>query len=315
MNANETRQNITNQIVQALESGTIPWRRPWRVSANASGRARNIASRKAYSGVNPLLLALHSMTHGIQSRWYGTFQQWKSIGATVKPRPADVPPGHWGCHVIFYKPLTKLVANQATGKDEEKTFPLLRSFVVFAADQVEGADKFKVLDEQPEGQGIFLPDFLPAEELIAATKADIRVTGEQAFYYRPTPKGSWPNHTGGDFIQVPQRAKFHTLSDWFGAMFHELGHWSEVRLDWEGDYAMGELCAEMAACFISTELGIPGSDDMTNHVAYLQSWLKAMKSDSSFIFKASTQASKVADFLLGFVRHEQVQPEEEAEAA
>lgn len=311
MNANELRQSITNQIVQALESGTIPWRRPWKVSPNASGRPRNIASRKPYTGVNPLLLAIHAMQHGIQSRWYGTFNQWKAVGGTVKKRPDNVSPGAWGCHIVFYKPISKVVANKATGKDEEKTFPLLRSFVVFAADQVDGAEKFKVLDE-PEGQGIVLPDFEPAEELLKATKADIRVTGEQAFYTRPMPKDSWPNHTGGDFIQVPQRAKFTSLSDWFGAVFHEVGHWSEIRLGWDGDYGMGELAAEMSACFLCSELGIPGSEDLTNHAAYLQSWLKAMKSDPSFIFKASTQASKVTDYLLGFVRQEQVEPEAEA---
>lgn len=34
----------------------------------------------------------------------------------------------------------------------------------------------------------------------------------------------------------------------------------------------------------------------------LKSWLAEMKNDPSYIFKASTQASKVTDYLLSFVQ-------------
>jgi len=68
---------------------------------------------------------------------------------------------------------------------------------------------------------------------------------------------------------------------------------------------MGELAAEIAASFLSTELGIPQGETLENHTAYLQSWLKEMKDDPGYIFKASTQASKVADFLMSFVRKEE----------
>lgn len=63
---------------------------------------------------------------------------------------------------------------------------------------------------------------------------------------------------------------------------------------------MNELVAEMSASFLSTELGVPQGETFENHAAYIKSWLKAMNDDPSFIFKASTQASKVADFLLSF---------------
>jgi antirestriction protein ArdC len=312
MNPNDIRQQVTQRIVQALESGTVPWRRPWRVSPNASGRPRNIASRKAYSGVNPLLLALHGLQHGLQSRWFGTFQQWQALGCTVKRRPESVKPGQWGCPIVFYKPITKLLTNHETGEKEEDTFRLLRTYTVFCADQVEGeaAEKFKGLEEAAEMCALVLPDFEPADRFIAATKADIRIMGEEAFYRRPTPENSWPQHTGGDFIQVPQRQKFLQPGAWYETVFHEIGHWSEVRLGFDhgkNSYALGELRAEMAACFLSAELGIPQGEDLTNHAAYLKSWLGAMKADPSFIFKASSQASKVCDFLLAFVRQEQSQ--------
>ena len=42
---------------------------------------------------------------------------------------------------------------------------------------------------------------------------------------------------------------------------------------------------------------------------YIGDWLKAMRGDPAFIFKASSQASKVADYLLSFVRQTATEPE------
>ncbi len=67
---------------------------------------------------------------------------------------------------------------------------------------------------------------------------------------------------------------------------------------------MGELIAEMAACFLATELGIPNTEPLENHASYLKSWLSAMREDDNYIFKASRQASKVCDFLLSFVKQD-----------
>ena len=55
---------------------------------------------------------------------------------------------------------------------------------------------------------------------------------------------------------------------------------------------MGELIAEIAACYLTNELGIPNAEPLENHAAYLQSWLKSMKSDPNFIFKAAKQRPK-----------------------
>ncbi len=72
---------------------------------------------------------------------------------------------------------------------------------------------------------------------------------------------------------------------------------------------MGELVAEIGSCYLCRELGVPASDDLTNHIAYLKSWLQAMKSDSRFIFVVSGQASKAADFILSFSRKPEDVPE------
>ena len=84
-------------------------------------------------------------------------------------------------------------------RGRRERFFVLRTFTVFSADQVEGeaAEQFQVHEEagQPDAE----PDFQPAEELIAATGADIRFGGDRAYYRRPTP-AALPEPSGGDFI-------------------------------------------------------------------------------------------------------------------
>ena len=303
----QIREEITHRIIHALEQGVKPWRQPWSISPN-SGRPTNIVSRRLYQGINPLLLELHNLHFNFQAKWWGTFRQWSDLGCTVKKRPADVEPGHWGCSVVLWKPITKVVLKDGTGEEEEHEFYMMRYFTVFSADQVEGdaAVKFQVRDEP--ATGIVLPDYGPAEELIAATGADIRFGGDRACYHRPVPEGAWPNHQNGDFILLPPKHRFDPLGAFYETVVHELAHWAEVRTGWDHQkqgYAMGELAAEIAASFLSTELGIPQGETLENHAAYLGSWLKQMKNDPSYVFKASTQASRVADFLLAFVRKEE----------
>ncbi|QDT59429.1 DNA primase TraC [Stieleria bergensis] len=281
----EIRQDITNRIVAALEQDLLPWRKPWSTSPNV-GRAANFTSGNNYSGVNPLLLELHRMKFNFQSRWWGTYRQWEAKGCMVKRRPDGVKSGEWGCRIVFAKPVTK--KKEKDGKQLEDKFFMLRNFTVFSADQVEGefAESLKVQDEEPTGT---VPDFAPADELIEGTGADIRHGGESAFY-RPS----------DDYIQMPNKHRFDPIGSYYESLFHELAHWSESRLGWTASYAMNELVAEMSASFISTELGVPQGESFENHAAYIKSWLKAMNDDPSFIFKASTQASKVADYLLAF---------------
>lgn len=299
----EIRKQLTNRIIEALEQGVLPWRKTWTGAMN-TGRAANVVSRKAYRGLNPLLLEIHAQQHGFRSRWWGTYNQWKELGCRVQKRPADVPTGRWGAQITFYKPCTKTVVDPISGEEDEETYRLLNTYTVFNADQVIGAEQFQATDEPAIGNTE--PDFAPAEELIEATGADIRHGGDRALYRRPVPVDTYPHHTGGDFIQMPNKSTFESMAAYYETMFHELGHWSEVRLDWRGSYAQGELVAEMAACFLSAELGIPNGERLTNHASYVKSWLDAMRGDANYIFKASTQASKVADYLLAFTR----QPEE-----
>jgi antirestriction protein ArdC len=300
---NEIRQTITDQIIDALTAGTAPWRRPW-ISDPCAGSAKNAVSGKSYSGVNPLLLQIASERHGFQSRYWATYRQWSELGGQVTSRPSHVRPGEWGTQIVFCKPCRKTKRDR-NGDEMEENYWMLRTYTVFCVDQVEGesVDRFRV-GHNTASDGELDDRFQRADEAIEATGADIRYGGNQAFY-----------QPEADFIQMPRRSQF-AAPDFYDTLLHELTHWTEhaSRLNWdrklpENSYALGELIAELGACFLAGELGLPIEQSLGNHASYLQHWIGQMQGDARFIFRATSQATKAADFILSFSR--QPAPEEE----
>lgn len=301
----ELRTQITRQIVDALTAGGLPpWRQPWRADKNC-GSPANVVSKRSYTGINPLLLAIAAQKHNLQSRWWGTFNQWKELGGQVKARPAHVPPGRWGTQIVFCRPVTKTEKTH-DGEEEDKTFFFLKSYTVFCLDQVEGS----ALDRLRAGNAPLTATDTharheEAERVVAATFADIRHGGDRAFY-----------RFKEDSIQMPERERFESAETYYETLLHEMTHWCEhpSRLNWsraekENTYALGELVAELGACFLMAEIGLPLADTWTNSAAYLGHWLKAMNADPRFIFKATAQASRAADHVLSYSRN--LTPEEQ----
>jgi antirestriction protein ArdC len=69
-------------------------------------------------------------------------------------------------------------------------------------------------------------------------------------------------------------------------------------------YAFEELVAEMNAAFCCASLGIVPT---VRHADYIGSWLEVLREDNRAIVRAASQASKAADFLLGFLPGDSVQ--------
>jgi len=289
----EIRANITENIVNALRNGIVPWRKPW-VGPNSPSFPTNFTSQRSYRGMNVLLLRLAEMSQNYPTSYWATFAQWRSVDCFVRA-------GEKATQIVFWKPVTKTKRDDQ-GDEESKTFPVLRSWAVFNIAQVEGkiADTFKAIP-QPITEVVSDERHEEFEKVVVGTKADIRYGGDKAFYVRPPQ----------DHIVLPQREKFIDFPAFAETLAHELCHWTEWRLGWTGNYAEGELRAEIGACFLSTALGIPNSSDLSNHAAYIHSWLQALENDPKFIFRAATAASKAADHILGLSQpQEATEPEE-----
>ncbi len=303
---NEIRENITRSIIDALAAGTKPWRRPWN-SDPCAGSPKNAVSGKGYTGVNPFILQIAADKHGFKSRYWATYRQWSQLSGQVVSRPSHVPAGLWGQQIVFCKPFKK-TKNDKRGDEKDETFFMLRTYTVFNADQVSGSavDRFRV-GTSPISSTEIDQRFCRADEVIEATGADIRYGGNKAMY-----------QPSGDFIQMPLREQF-SIGEFYETALHELCHWTEHprRLNWdrsksENTYALGELIAELGSCYLAGELGLPIEQSLANHASYLQHWIEQMKGDSKFIFKAASQATKAADFILGFSRQHELEVEPEA---
>src|SRR3546814_17683262 len=66
----------------------------------------------------------------------------------------------------------------------------------------------------------------------------------------------------------------------------------------DGAYAMEEMVAELGAAFLCGDLGIT-ADPRPDHAAYIENWLRILKSDRKAIFTAASAANKAAEYLAG----------------
>jgi antirestriction protein ArdC len=133
----QIRQEITDRILEALTSGRLlSWRKPWNADGNC-GSPCNVVTKKAYTGINPLLLEVAASRHGFSSTWWATFRQWTELGGTVMRRPAKRSAGSLGdSHRVLHARRQKQVDED--GEEVDEKFFLLRSYTVFNLDQVHG---------------------------------------------------------------------------------------------------------------------------------------------------------------------------------
>jgi antirestriction protein ArdC len=269
---------ITEQIVNRLEEGNIPWRKPWNGEAKAP---RNLVTGKPYRGINAFLLACT----GFSSPYFLTFKQVQEKGGQVKKGARSFP-------VVFWSIVT--AEDRETG--DEKNIPFLRYYRVFSVEQTT-----LPIPELPQVERKFNP-IEEAERIVdeMPMKPEIR-TGEDKAYYVPL----------YDYINMPRKGLFHSDAGFYNSLFHELGHacGHSSRLARKGvmessyfgshEYSKEELVAEMTAAFLCAEAGIVQAT-IDNSAAYISGWLRALKSkdNKAMVIHAASQAQKASDFIL-----------------
>lgn len=272
-------EEITNRIIEQLESGIIPWHRPW---TGISSGAYNRVSKKPYSLLNQMLLK--------HDGEYATYKQWKELGGTVKK-------GEKSEIVVFWKILN--VEETKDGKVEKKSIPLLKYINVFHVSQVDGVEPktIKVIEHEPIEEAEKIKNEYAKRENILIKEV---VTNEA--FYSPM----------RDFIQVPCKKQYKDVLEFYSTLFHEMvhstGHKDRLkRLDCgvklasfgSEDYSKEELIAEIGSAFLMNHIGIETSKTFKNSAAYIQSWLRVLKNDNRFIVSASSKAEKAMKYILG----------------
>ena len=267
---------ITQKIIEQLEKGVIPWRRPW-----SGNEPINYISRKTYRGINLMLLPFGGE--------YLSFKQCKDLGGSVRK-------GEKGYMIIFYKPLD--IADEDTG--EVKTIPFLQYSKVFHLSQCEGITS-KI---EPPSDNITVEPIQAAQSIIDGyiNRSGVKmehIKGNHRAYYTPDT----------DTITLPSIEQFTSMTEYYSTTYHEAahstGHTSRLNRITRAaafgseTYSREELTAEIAASMLMNTSGIEQPETFENSVAYIGSWIKKLKEDTKAIITASGQAQKAVDLILG----------------
>lgn len=270
---------ITAQIIEAIESGCPPWRKPW----TGSSKGASLPLRhngEPYRGINILVLWSIASAKGYTSARWLTFNQAKELGGSVRK-------GEKSATVVKFGTVEREDEN-----GEEKTIPYAKGYRVFNADQIDGlpAEYY----DTPEPAADLGTEPVPhLDAYFAATGAHIDTTATPRAFYDIT----------NDRIHMPKITTFFDAAGYYGTLAHELTHWTGAktrlaRFERFADrkaYAFEELVAEIGNCMLCATLGL--SPDFAQSGAYIAGWLEAMKEDKRAIFRAASEAQKAVDLI------------------
>jgi antirestriction protein ArdC len=273
---------VTNRIIESLQGGIIPWQKPWKAGAR---HPKNLLTKKAYRGINVLLL----WPGQFASPYWVTFRQALALGGGVHK-------GQKGTPIVFWKVGKR--EEEPDGPEAETSLSfILRYYTVFNVEQCDGLTVPAV-----EGTAAQIDPIEHCEQLISDWSGKPTMTpnnpDEYRAYYRP--------HT--DSVHMPLRNRFIDAPHYYATLFHELVHSTghEKRLNrtnfigsfGDHNYSKEELVAETGSAFLCAIAGISNEHIEQNTTAYIQSWIRMLKSDSKMIVQAAAQAQKAADMIL-----------------
>lgn len=292
MSNEKVYEQVNERIIELLEKGVAPWRKPWKNEAGKIEVAKNFISKKPYRGCN--FFMLNNM--GYESPYWLTFQQAKQKGGNIRK-------GEKGTIIIFWKALS---INEQNDKGEtlSKNIPFLKYSYVFNLAQCEN---LKVEEEKPVELIAHNP-IESCESLLAKFPLgmpQVRHEEDRAFY-----------SPSRDYINMPKAGLFGKMEEYYQTLFHESVHatghkdrlnrktLTDFHYFGDSNYSQEELVAEMGASYLSAFCGI---DNMTiqNSASYLSNWISALRKDNKLILKAASQAQKAVDFLTGYKYEEE----------
>jgi len=277
-------EQITAQIIAAIEAGAGEYRMPWH-RGQGLGTPANAITGRPYRGINTLLLWAEAERATYSSGVWATYRQWTARGAQVRR-------GERSTLVMLWKPLNP--AKAGDNATDPRGGLLARAFRVFNADQVDGYE------------------LVPGSVLDGSA----RIAEAEGFFQRQ-PATIWHGSDGAfydphaDLVSMPSFSTFVSANAFYSVLAHELTHWTGAKCRLDRDlsgrfgseaYAMEELVAELGAAFVAGHLGL-GCEPRADHAPYIASWLSVLGSDPRAIVTAASKAQGAADYLIGFAQH------------
>lgn len=281
---------VTDRIIKELESGIIPWEKPW--TGVMSGAISRTTGR-AYSLINQILLG--------KPGEYLTYKQAIAEGGNVRK-------GAKGRMVVFWKMLKRELKDDAgnTVRDANgipiaKTIPVLKYYTVFHIDDCENIEPKYKPEEMPNTAETVERAEAAIQDYTTRGKVTLVHEKQNRAFYRPS------QH----MVVLPLQEQFTETAEYYSTTFHELthstGHKSLLNRFTENaadaafgseSYSKEELVAEIGAATILHELGIETKSSFRNSAAYIQSWIAALKNDKRLIISAASKAEKAVKLIL-----------------
>lgn len=326
-------EKFTEIIIKSMErQKSKEWEKGW--IGGAYGVAPfNFGSKREYNAGNSFLLFMVSQFEGWRYPAFGTFNQIKEAGGSVKKGSESFPVLFWS---IRYekdgKKITSEEYDQLTRKEQEGyiTRPFLKSYNVFNIEQTDlqetneklfnsVVEKVPPVNYPTDTFGMY--ENLEIDEMLTFQRWLCPIIYNQfsdGAFYSPSK----------DKIIVPMKSQFR-IGDtdeqiyvsgqrWYDVILHEMAHstGSEGRLNrltpskfGDKTYAKEELVAELTAAMCGQVLGFD-SRISDNNARYLDHWIGVLKKEPKFIVSVLADVNKASQMILDVVYKERVSKKE-----
>lgn len=289
-----SRQQLAERFLQALQQGEIPWKACWQQS-----RPTNAATGKVYRGVNALSLSGWAQELGYSDPRWCTYRQAQDKGWQVRKGAKGCKVEYWAYYdTLQGKLLSWPEAVRLCRQDRAYQVNLLlrcRTSTVFNAAQIEGIPPLE--SNQTNIDAIRQQ----RDTLLRNMELRYEEHGEQPYY-----------DVQADLVVLPQESSFDDTYAYLCTFLHECGHAtgheSRLNRDMSGEfgserYAREELRVEIASAFAAQEIGLQLTDaqlerHLQSHLAYVQSWAKAVEDAPNELFTAIRDAGRISDYLI-----------------
>ena len=284
---------VTQTIIEKLEAGNVPWRRPWITSA-----PKNLISGKEYRGINTFMLSASGFP---RSEWL-SYRQAEKLGASVRAGERS--------NMVVYFNVGEERINAKTGK-LSKPFLLRYSRVFNISQCVHGEQSLADKLGLNAAEGAPVGSIESCDAIVCNMPNRPIVKASDRAWYRPST----------DEVGIPDKSTFHSSEGFYSTLFHELTHSTahptrvgrpevmESQNFGSANYSREELIAEMGAAMLCGVAGISPAT-IENSASYLRSWISALRGDSKLVVAAASGAQRAADYIRGVV----VKPASESEA-
>ena len=283
-------KDFLNDFSKTLASKLESTKGKWEDIFKRGSMPINASTAKRYRGINWLMLNYETEQKEYSKPIFSSYKQWASLKGQVKK-------GSKGTPIVFYRPIMQ--PSKIDPSKEVNAGCILNYSKVFNIDQVDLTESKYKPDEFKSGKQYSIDQI---DTFVKATKVEIKNSEGHGCYYNQTK----------DFINMELKTNFKDTKEsdatihYYSTLFHELTHATghKNRLDRKNkfddnkkSYAYEELVAEIGSIFFGFEFNITKTI-RDNHAKYLNSWIKALQNDYTFLTGATAQAQKAVDYFV-----------------